>query len=450
VRLRPVHLALAAISLAPAAGCGDGDAPNKPNLVVVMTDDQDVASVSVMKAVDRRLAAHGVTFTRSFVTTPECCPSRASFLTGQYAHNHGVVSGSPPEGGYQALDNANTLPVWLGGGGYHTAYFGRYLNGYGNPDQGGDPLEVPPGWEEWHAPVNHTEFQMYDYTLNENGRLRDYGSLARDYSTDLLSRRVSRFVEVVSEEEDPFFLMVAPLAPHSEGVLDGDPTATRNPRPAPRDLGAFEARPVPEPPSFAEADLSDKPRPTRKRARATQERLGDQLIAEYHGRLESLLAVDRLVARLVNVLRETGELQDTVVVFTSDNGYLLGEHRLTGKDFPYEESARVPLIVRGPGFPPGVERDGAVANIDLAPTILEIAGEEAGLAMDGISLLPLVRGEAASERDLLIEYLIGGRRYAADPYQLENLAEDPAHAQVRQRLQTRLAGLRDCTAADCR
>ena len=229
------------------------------------------------------------------------------------------------------------------------------------------------------------------------------------------------------------------------------------------------------PPLLGESgNLSDKPLATRKRASATEATVeGPQIEADYRGRMESLLAVDDLVARLMRTLRKTGQLHSTYVLFTSDNGFMLGQHRLTGKDFPYEESAGVPLIVRGPGLPGGTTRSDLVANIDLAPTILDIANADPGRELDGTSLLPVAKGRERLHRDLVIEFPVGPKGYTAirtpgwmyaeytegdaelydlrrDPYELNNLAGDPAYRAVRARLSARLESLRDCAGKACR
>jgi N-acetylglucosamine-6-sulfatase len=475
------------------AGCGGGDeddgqgnargegldrpvkeaGPDAPNIVVVMTDDQDLASIEVMPTVRHEIINEGVEFTNSFVALSECCPSRATFLTGQHAHNHEVETSKPPKGGYPRLDSANTLPVWLRDAGYRTGQVGRYLNYYGNPKQGTDPLEVPPGWDDWHVPVEHTEFQMYGYTLNENGELVDYGDAPSDYQTDVFAERAVEFIESSSEGADPFFLWVTPLAPHSEGVLDDVVEARRNPRPAPRDDGAFEDEEVPQPPSFGEPDESDKPDVVREAANLPSAAGPDPTLeGEYRGRLESLLAVDRMVGEIVAALRRTGELEDTYLVFTSDNGYLLGEHRQVGKHLVFEESIRVPLAIRGPGVEAGETRPEPVQNVDLAPTITELAGVRAQRVVDGVPLLG--PGPLDPDRDLFVSYPQSALAYDAvrsadgftyaeyeagdvelydlneDPFQLENVAEDPAYAEARDRLAARLEELRGCAGDDCR
>jgi N-acetylglucosamine-6-sulfatase len=460
----------------PAAQESAWAGPGVPNVVVVMTDDQDVASMRSMPIVQRELVDRGVEFTNSYVGLSECCPSRATFLTGQHAHNHGVEVSKPPDGGYPALDGTNTLAVWLDDAGYRTGQIGRYLNFYGNSKVGTDPREVPPGWDEWHVPVEHTEFQVYDYVLNENGTLREYGDDPRDYSTDVFAGKAVDFIESAASRKDPFFLWVTPLAPHAEGPLDDQPAAPRNPRPAPRDEGAFERATVPQPPSFGEIDESDKPNVVRDAGTLPGAAPPDgELEAAYRGRMESLLAVDRMVGQIVGALRRTGELERTYVIFTSDNGYLLGQHRIVGKHVAFEESIRVPLAIRGPGLPNGARRSGLVQNIDLAPTIVELTGASAQRELDGASLLPAASTGAVDEgRNLLIEYPSTKLAYAAvrspdefvyiaygdgstelydleeDPFQLENVAGVDGYAAVEERLAERLEALRDCVGADCR
>jgi N-acetylglucosamine-6-sulfatase len=457
---------------APQAANGPVEVPaDAPNVVLVLTDDQDRASVDVMSQLQRHVADHGVTFTDAYATVPECCPSRASIFTGQYAHNHGVLSNEPPDGGVDAFDDSNALPVWLHEAGYATAYVGKYLNGYGWPALGNDPTEIPDGWSDWIAPTDHTEYQMYGYTLNENGELVDYGDRGRDYQTDVLADHTDELIERYASDQNPFFITVAPVAPHDEGVLEGT-RPVRNPRPAPRDLGRFAERGLPSKPSFNEADVSDKPEYVRSDPRLDRaEQLRLQRL--YRSRLESLLAVDDLVGRVVETLDQAGELDETLLIYTSDNGFLLGEHRQVGKEKVYEESSGVPLIVRGPGFPEGAVERQPVGNIDLAPTILTAAGVEPGIAPDGIALQALLDGSPEGARPALLLELLSEHTYAGvrsaryvyaqrqrgdaelydlerDPLELSNLAGQAAYSDIEERLSGLTARLRDCAGADCR
>jgi arylsulfatase A-like enzyme len=319
----------------------------RPNVVVVMTDDQTLRSLRVMSNVRRLLGRQGTTFTRSFTVYPQCCPSRASFLTGQYAHNHEVLGNSPPAGGYQKLNHRNTLPVWLRRAGYHTAHIGKYLNGYG----GSNPLEIPPGWREWRGSVDPSTYRYTGYTLNENGRLRTYPG----YQTDVYAGKAEGVIRRRAPRARPFFLWVAFLAPHAGDPDDPDDPGAGigSPSPAPRHRDVFDSARLPRPPSFNEANVSDKPPGIAGRVLLPPERIA-AIRENYQQELESLLAVDQAVGRIVRALRESGELANTYVIFTSDNGFFHGEHRVAqGKNLPYEPAIRVPLLVRGPGVPRG-------------------------------------------------------------------------------------------------
>jgi arylsulfatase A-like enzyme len=438
---------------------------------MVLTDDQEPDSVRLMPEVLQNVGATGVTFSNAYASVPECCPSRVSLLTGQYAHNHGVISNSPPDGGYSAFGaDANTLPVWLHDAGYRTGYVGKYLNGYGFEALGNDPTDIPPGWSYWAALTRHTEYQMYGYTINQNGSLDAYGDRPSDYQTDVLADKAAGFMERSARAGSPFYLTVAPLAPHDEGVLE-DLDVPRNPRPAPRHEGRFASRGLPHGPAFDEADVSDKPRFVKSDPRLAEEELAD-LERLYRSRAESLLAVDDMVRELIATLRREGELDDTLFVFTSDNGYLLGEHRQVGKKKVYEESAGVPLAIRGPGFSGGASVEQPVSNVDLVATIVEMTGVEPGLELDGVSLAPLARGESETRPPVLIEVPTSGgfaavrtRRFVLaehekgatelfdlerDPAQLENVRQVSRYKPARTRLSRKLSELRECAGASCR
>jgi N-acetylglucosamine-6-sulfatase len=422
---------------------------------VVMTDDQDVRSMRVMSTVKRQLAGRGTTFEDFFATFPLCCPSRVTYFTGQYAHNHGVVANSGPNGGYQAFDDAGTLAPQMKRAGYSTAYIGKYLNGYGG--RGSSPREVPRGWTDWRGLVDGG---YYRYQLNENGQIRSYGDSPSDYQTDVLADKAGSFIRRAARRARPFFLTLATQAPHT--------AAREAPPPAPRHRGRFRDAPLPTPPSFNERDVSDKPSFVRRRGLIDGE-LRQRLTKRYRGRLGSLLAVDDAVEKIVGQLRRSGEYRDTVIIYTSDNGYLQGEHRLTRKTYLYEESAGVPLMIRGPRIPVGATRSQVTGNIDLAPTILDLANATPGRVMDGRSLVPLARDpSAAAGRDILLENrdstAVRTRRlmYAEhgqeeelydlerDPFQLESRHDDPAYTAEEAQLAQRLHQLEDCRGSACR
>lgn len=450
---------------------GPGAGAARLNVVVVMTDDQTVADMKALPETRRLVGKAGTTFSNSFVSYALCCPSRATFLTGQVPHNHGVMGNAPPAGGYARLKQAETLPVWLQAAGYRTAHLGKYLNGYGL----GDPLEVPQGWTHWYGLVDPTTYRLYDYTVNDDGVLRTFGEGAADYQTDVLAAEAERVLRAWAGTGEPFFLSVAPLAPHFERLQPNGPSTP--PRPAPRHAGRFAAEPLPDKPSFNEADLADKPpHLAPQRSLSTVDRA--RIEANHRARLASLLAVDDLVARVVRTLRETGALSRTVLVFTSDNGFFLGEHRIPdGKILPYEEAIRVPLLIRGGGFPAGRTADQPVSNVDLAATLLALTGASPGLILDGVNLLPLAldpargRGRSLlvegrrtsalrpsfeavrSGRYLWVEYAYGGRELydlKLDPDQLQNRADAPEYATVRADLAKQLARLRSCRGKSCR
>jgi len=436
--------------------------PAAPNVVVVMTDDQALDTMAAMPRTRRLIGSRGTTFERAFVSFPLCCPSRATFLTGQYAHNHGVRNNGGPNGGYQSLDTERTLANWLAAAGYRTGFVGKFLNGYG---KGAARTDVPAGWSEWYGLPGEGKQRAFDFDLNENGEIVHYGG-ARGrqgpYKTDVLADKAAGFIRRLAPDQRPFFLWVATNGPHRDTSLPDD--SERNPQPAPRDQGRFEGRRAPRSPGVDERDVSDKPRDVRSRPRLGRATRA-QLDREYVSQLESLLSIDRLVARLVRRLRAAGELDQTLFVFTSDNGYMRGQHRLEGKSRLYEEAIRVPLLIRGPWFEEGTRDRRLVANIDLAPTILEAAGAAADLTLDGRSLSQQAdfpgrdavlievfeRHQAfqgvRTDRYAYAEYETGERELydlRQDPQQLDNLARSARLAPLRTRLARRLAILKDC------
>lgn len=472
VSTRWIVIAALAAGIVAAAGLASGEAQSaspasRPNVVVLMTDDQTVESMRVMPNVRGLLAGQGVTFDNSFVSYSLCCPSRATFLTGQYAHNHGVWSNAAPNGGYYKLDSTNTLPVWLQRAGYQTIHLGKYLNGYGTRSK----TEIPPGWGEWYGTPDPSTYRYLGYTINENGKLVTYGNTAANYKTDIEAQKAVDIIGRQALDPRPFFLWVAFLAPHSGGPRDpDDPSGQSTPSPAPRHRNYFATQALPAPASFNEADVSDKPAGIRNRPLMTPAKIA-AVHENYQQRLESLLAVDEAVGQIVNRLAAIGELDKTYILFTSDNGFFHGEHRVpAGKVLLYEPSIRVPLILRGPNIPAGQHRSQFVANIDLAPTIVAATGAPPGRTMDGRSLLPFARDPLFhSGRDLLLEtptyaairspnwlyaeYVSGERELynlAHDRDELTSLHADLRFARAQTDLARRLARLRACAGSACR
>jgi N-acetylglucosamine-6-sulfatase len=440
----------------------------RPNVIVVETDDQS-NDMSALPIVLDKIGRHGTTFRNSYASFPLCCPSRATFLTGQYAHNHGVVKTELPNG-YNGLDHSNTLAVWLRKSGYRTGMVGKYLNGYGLndaiPEPVSDAREIPPGWTEWYALTSGSDQRRYQYKLNENGKLQYYGTGARNYVTDVLSTKAVDFLRRRAPHPKPFFLWFNPTAPHGEAGVPFN--STRDPQPAPRYLGAFGNGGAPRSPNFDEVNVSDKPDFVQDQPRLNQNDL-DDIDRRWRGRQESLLSVNDTVKRIITRLKKARDLRKTYIFFTSDNGLQLGSHRLIFKSYLYEESTRVPLIVRGPRFPAGVIRDQLVANIDLAPTIVDITRARPRRTMDGISLIPLAANAGtASGRDILFEgqdlnswgirdgnwqlnqYQNGDEELydlVADPFQLTSLHADGLAIEAQ--LKARVAQLRTCAGVSC-
>jgi N-acetylglucosamine-6-sulfatase len=458
-----------------AAGAGAGP----PNVVVILTDDQDAASMRVMDQTRRLLVKKGVKFTRNYATFPLCCPSRATYLTGQYSHNHGVRGNHLPDGGFLLFDDSATSAVALDNVGYRTAWVGKFLNGYPNFARA-HPGDIPAGFDRWFAGLTG---RMFDWRVNDDGDIKRIRTSERNYQTDVYARIGERFIRRSLATGDPFFLTLGPLAPHGEPKRDQPP----NPRPAPRHRGAFKNEPLPKPASFNEADMSDKPSfisDNRSLDRDARMRLRDR----NRDRLASLLAVDDMIAGVVELLKRERALRDTYIIFTSDNGYLLGEHRESGKSLLYEESAQVPFVIRGPGLADGGKHRGPTGNVDIVPTILDAAGAPAAGQVDGISLLPAAQNPGqGTGRVLLLENRrssgVEDGRYVyiehdlddsggpeefelydlrRDPRQLENLnvvdapevREDvleqrPGLAAVRDSLADQLDDLRNCDGNEC-
>ncbi len=482
-------LAVLAVCLL-AGGCGLPtrlvQIEDRPNVVLILTDDLDSGLLQRHGARYpnlHELAAEGTTFENSFVTNPLCCPSRATTLRGQYSHNHGIVGNWPPLGGagrFRDLEREeSTVATWLQGEGYRTALLGKYMNDYG-----GD--RVPTGWDDWYGISGGHE----SHDLNENGRIQNYDP-ASHHLDDVLAEKAAGSVGRLPEDGGPFFMWVGTQAPHAPA------------EPAPRHEGDFPEAHLPRSPSFDEGDVSDKPEWVRDNPRLERGEI-QPMQDLYRNRLRSMLAVDEMVGRLMGALRESGELENTYVFFTSDNGWHAGEHRLTtGKWTAYEEDVRVPLIVRGPGVPAGRTLPHLVLNNDLAPTFADLAGADPPGFVDGRSLGPLLKDEPPTMQDwrfaflveaatelgstavpplsgdplpegwrsaprdnwgrpgleavrtgdfLYVEYGDGGRELydlKEDPYQLENLYETADPGLLRS-LQRRLAALRDCSGSGCR
>lgn len=367
----------------------------RPNIIFILADDLDVASLAYMPRLQELLVKQGASFTNFFVNVSLCCPSRSSISRGQYAHNTKVYSNKPPYGGYETYhangDEDSTVAVWLQNAGYQTAHIGKYLNGYPNT---ASQTFIPPGWTEWFSAVKGNPYSEYKYTLNENGKLVDYGSEAKDYGTDVYARKAIEFIQRSVEKGQPFFASINPYAPHGPST------------PAPRHAKMFLDIRLPRSPNFNEADVSDKPTIIKRRKLLSEQQIA-QIEGEYRKRLQSLQAVDEMIENLVATLQKLGQLENTYIFFSSDNGFHLGNHRLEyGKLTPYEEDSRVPMIVRGPGVPAGTKIEHLTGNIDLAPTWAELGGSSLPNFVDGRSLLPLLNAKPIPPQNWRQGYLL--------------------------------------------
>jgi N-acetylglucosamine-6-sulfatase len=499
--------------VAPAVLAGAAQAATRPNVVILLTDDLDTQSltrmvnIGMMPRLRSAVINPGIRFNNFFVTTSLCCPSRATLLTGLYPHNHKVFTNSRPLGGVQRFDDSSSLATWLQKGGYRTGLVGKYFNNYGSDNDPTTPVDdvgyIPPGWDDWQGLMDDSadglrSLQMYNYTINDNGRLVRYGFAASDYQTDVIARRAVQFIhesETINDAQ-PFFLLVATTAPHVEWpgpILSGciDSAWNNSIRPPPRHIGTLpDGIQLPRPPNFNEADLRDKPGWFQNIPALTARDIGC-LKRQYRDRLTSLRAVDDMVGSLIDALQSKGELGNTVFVFTSDNGFFYGEHRLTDKILGYEESIRVPLYIRAPGFP-GQSTLRAALNNDLAPTVAEFAGITPSLHVDGRSLLPLMRNPLQTNwrKRFLVEYLgrvetnhvppkvpfsavrttnlsrttppdqfyvewkdsLGSKEFydlPTDRYETDSLHKDAAWAGVRNMLASWLNQLRTCGGGSC-
>ncbi len=414
-------------------GCGgDGDEPDppfadaptgivpnpkriadeRPNVIVIVTDDETAAEASpkLMPNTWKLLGKRGVRFSNFVISSPLCCPSRAIHLTGNYGHNNGVLSNEP---GYARLrDKGNVLPAWLQAAGYRTSHVGKFLNGYRNFQK--RPAAVAPGWDDWYTLISD---HYREYNISINGKRVERQKHDDRYSTDELTDAAVSLIEDYSDDPEPFYLHLDQIAPHSDAKSKQPCENTALPRSD--DIGSLGSVALPRTPSFNERAIADKPSFI-----ARQPRLSKTAIAEidnrYHCRIESLQAVDRGVAKIVRTLRQTKQKSRTVILFYSDNGFFLGEHRIAkSKGLPYEESIQVPLFaylpksLRQAAAPPVL--DDATASIDLAPTILDLANAKPCTGararggecrrLDGRSLLPLLdgRGDWPSDRTILLE-----------------------------------------------
>jgi len=569
----------------------------KPNILVVMTDDQALTDlyaqtttgVKAMPNLASLIASKGVTFDNAVDSFPLCCPSRATFITGQYSHNHGVGGNFWPYGWYGMRDRANTLPAWLKSSGYYTALVGKWLNGYGagkpaDKDLDGKSLkaggEVPVGFDNWNGMVDVSAYDYFNFVINQNGKLKSWGDaayakalndfaeiqvtagnkkigdvlnfankffksptdpttygtqVAKNYSPDVTAAVSDSIIKGQAKSKKPFFLWWSPASPHREDVDGGirngyrknihyaGTTATskvedrtklvKDPRPAPRYANlvwdwtkitskpSYNAAPIGKP-LKQQLNLSESLTAPRSSGSTPLPTAAEFIESNYNGRLGSIKAVDDGIKKLVDTLKATKQLDNTLILFTSDNGWLQGEHRVPGdKYLPYEESIRVPFLMRGPGIPSGRKVNTLVSNISFTATILDAAKATAGRTQDGISLLPGAKGTATipsyaigleanaplfadasmpqqwdqpyrgvrtdrwkyvvwcqkntplEGRDIQTCMPTGDQELydlQSDPYELTNLASDSSYASIKAGLAAKMTALSTCVGAACR
>lgn len=494
---RTAALTVAAVLLIPSGGISaqdPGPSSNGPNVIVVMTDDERYDDMATMPRTRRLIGEAGVTFSRYFASYPVCCPARATFFTGQYAQNHGVRCLYPAcGGGYGRLNQRSYLPVWLEDAGYATAHIGKFLNGYGK--EPGTPMR-PRGWTDWQGLIDQSTYRMWGYSFFENDHRVTYGRLmSRDprlYQTDVVTNKAVRFIDERAGGQRPFFLSLAYLAPHHESGATQRRTGQLV-RAAPRHRGHYANRPLPKPPNYNEDDLGDKPSFVGRYNRRITARREAAIAKRFHERWESLLAVDEGVERIIEELRRRGELDNTYVIFTSDNGFMQGEHRVRqGKMLPYDASTHLPFLIRGPGIPRGRTTKAVVGDVDLAATVVDVAGVRPGHALDGRTLIPYARnthlrnlrpflhttagqgshgrtntregGAKGTEtrvpawdavrttRWLYVAYRGRGSELydlKRDPWEMHSLALDPRYRQQRNTLRRVLGDLKKCRGRSC-
>jgi arylsulfatase A-like enzyme len=385
-----IVLALCIVATACTGGASSDGArsavePGRPNILLIVTDDQTLHTWQAMPEVRRQILAHGMRFDRAYVSNPLCCPSRATILTGDYSHTTGVYGNAGPHGGFRSFynhgDEAHTLATALDPT-YDTALFGKYLNGYATYSRRVlKQAYVPPGWNEWQA-FDSDNGAYYRYRLNVDGQFVDYGNAPTDYSTDVLGERLRDWLDASDGDgrnpDEPFFAYLAAFSPH----LPSDASRTYH------DGSRFTTASIPTHP---EADVRDKPAYIRRLPPPSSHQAA-RLLLRWREQLQSLRSYDRQIGLTLDLLRAQGVLDDTVVIVISDNGVEYGEHRWESKGVPYEYSVRVPFAIRFDQVvhTAAVDRH-LVGNVDVYPTILDLASV-GGSNTDGRSLRPLLDG----------------------------------------------------------
>lgn len=360
--------------------------PQRPNIVYILTDDLDTRTLNQMETTRSLVADQGVTFENATFSDPLCCPSRATMQRGQYPHNTGVKSNNPPSGGFETFRARklyrSTYATWLDKAGYSTGYFGKYMNGYEK-----FPKFVPPGWDRWYAAASSPMQKQF----NVDGKIVSNKALKNRTFDQTVAKEGLEFIGKQATSDAPFMAAFNFYAPHYPAE-----------HPASFD-SEYQRAALPPDPSFSEADVSDKPRWVQKLDRVNAEERA--ALTKFHrDRLRSVEYVDRAVATIVDTLDRRGELENTYIVFWSDNGFHLGQHRMLdhrngGKLSPYTHDVELPMYVRGPYIPAGSVSEEMVSNVDIAPTFAAVGEASVPSFVDGRSMLPLAKGEPVEWRD---------------------------------------------------
>ena len=510
----------------------------KPNVLVIMADDMSYDNLKFMPKTASFFKKNGTSFTSNYVTYPLCCPARATFLTGQLAHNHGVDSVFSPDNFLGWKTKNNNMAAWLQKAGYRTGMSGKYLNGYGELNQ----TEIPKGWDDWQASIDETTIDAFNVRYNRNGKIvnvgdpnwisttfgfsqvvgqneliQDYPGLITqlnrfffsrpqtwsfgttvdaNYTTSVEATQARKFMAASAKTKKPWFEYYTPPSQHREDIAEqanfGKDIGI-NPRIPSRYVKRVENLTLPRPKSFAEQNTSDKRAALQEPAMPNTE--GDTCVLKqcilklthyYQGRAGASMALDDEVGKMIGQLKKAGQLSNTLIVFTSDNGWLMGQHNINGNKYlPYEESIHVPLMMAGPGVPKGKTNNALVANVDLSPTIVKASGAKAMRATDGMSLFPVMsnpsKGRSAvpleATRKLFVKpgafpnpedvpyygvrtkkwmyakYIDAGDQelydMIADPAQMNNLAADPAYADQLAAMDKLAVRLKNCAGKNC-
>jgi arylsulfatase A-like enzyme len=459
------------VALAGLACGGEGrEAAPRPNIVVILTDDQASSSLRFMRHTEAVLVREGTSFSNFFINDPICCPSRVTILLGQYQQNHQLET-HPKGCSYRFFEEGKhlrSIGKRVHDAGYRTGYLGKYLNSHdlyiqqAGAAEGEDHLLL--GWDEYHVVVKR---RFYGFQLHEDGGLRTVPEDSTQYQTDVLAQLAERFIEASAAEGVPFFLFIAPDAPHEPAT------------PAVRHRERFPRRRAARVPAFNEADVSGQP--ALQASPLLRKREVAAIDGRYRRHVQSLQAVDEMVRDLVRKLEALGQLENTYVLFASDNGLHFGEHRIRwGKGTPFEASVRVPLVIRGPGVVKDRVLPQLATNADILPTVLDLIGETPGERIDGRSLAPLFGPEAArvpwrnavvlesrheernqgvpafgairTSRFKWIEYANGGRALydlVNDPHEMTNVYGEENTA-IAEALSAWLRDLLGCSGAGCR